>query len=78
MTMTKENRDATRAHFVDIYRRSIHEAESGTMRPNNLASYVAWQNQVIADTLAGKYDHTFTFLQRAHWLETGECPALLT
>ena len=27
--------------------------------------------------LAGEFDHTLTFMQRAHYMQTGECVALL-
>jgi hypothetical protein len=69
--------DRTRSHFADIGRRCIAEARDGTTRVNDLARYVAWREAGIADDLAGRNDHSFTFLQRAHWIQTGDCVLLL-
>lgn len=70
--LTAETIERTRAHFVDIYQRCIEEARDGTTRVNDLESYVAWQLDCISEMESGKGDHSFTFLQRAHWLQTGE------
>lgn len=75
--LTPETMQRTREHFVDIYRECIAEAESGKVWVRNVAEYREWMLSNIADTLAGKSDHTFTFFQRAHWLQTGECVALI-
>lgn len=69
---------ATREHFAQIYRDCIAEAQSGRHRVNDLASYVAWREQAIEDSLAGRGDHTLTFTQHALYLQTGDCPALLS
>ena len=71
------SRLATRQHFHDIDMACIAEAESGAVYVNDLDEYRAWCLQRAADALAGKIDHTFTFQQRAYWIETGECVALL-
>jgi hypothetical protein len=76
--ITPETIQRTREHFAELHRQSIADAKNGVTRVNNLASYVAWQEQAIADGLAGKSDHTFTFMQRAHWLQTGEMVPLLS
>lgn len=76
--ITPETILATREHFAQISRDCIAEVQSGRTRVNDLASYVAWREQAIDDSLAGKGDHTLTFMQRALWLQTGECPALLS
>lgn len=40
--------------------------------------YTAWiDGKGIRDGMAGKGDSSFTFMQRALWLQTGDCPALL-
>ena len=77
VAITPETILATREHFAQIDRDCIEEAVSGAQRVNDLQSYVAWREQSIADGMAGKYDHTVTFMQRALWLQTGDCPALL-
>lgn len=76
VNLTDETIQRTREHFIDIHRRCIEEAQSGQTRVNDLASYVAWQEDCIAD-MADKEQFSVTFLQRAHWLQTGECVALL-
>lgn len=75
--ITQETILRTREHFAEIGRRCIAEAQSGATRVNDLASYVAWREQAIEDSLAGRGDHTLTFMQRALYLQTGDCPALL-
>lgn len=69
--------ERTRRYFADLCGACVAEAESGKVRVNDLSSYVDWQKASAADYLAGKQDHTFTFVQRAHWLQTGESIPLL-
>jgi hypothetical protein len=76
--LTPETMQATREWYAENARQCIAEAESGAVRVNDLPSYVAWREQAIADSLAGKGDHTFAFLQRAHFIQTGECVPLLS
>lgn len=66
----------TREHFAQIGRDCIAEAVSGEVKVGDLAEYVAWREQGIADDIAGKNDHTFTFAQMAHLFDTGECVPL--
>jgi hypothetical protein len=75
--LTSATMRRTREHFADIHRRCIADVVAGRQRVNNPESYIAWQDKAITETLAGKNDHTATFLQRAYWLQTGECVALL-
>lgn len=44
---------------------------------NNLERYRANKLANAQASLAGEYDHTFAFLQKAHYIQTGECVALL-
>lgn len=67
----------TRSHFIDIYKRCINEAVTGQVRVNDLEDYKSWNLKKIEDMEAGKGDHTFTFLQMAHYFETGICVPLL-
>lgn len=76
--IANETIQRTRKHFADIARDCITDAGSGVTFVNDLESYKAWQMSVLDDALTGKMDHTFTFLQRAHWLQTGECLPLLS
>lgn len=75
--LTAETIQTTRQHFADIGQACIDEAVSGVVKVNDLNSYIAWQQQSISDALAGRNDHTLTFLQRAYWLQTCEMIALL-
>lgn len=74
--LTLETIQRTRKHFADIYRACIREAEDGTTRVNNLESYRTWREDAIAEVMTTER-FTVTFLQRAHWLQTGESIALL-
>ena len=71
--ITTQTIDRTREHFAELGRQCIADAKSGATYVNDLPSYVIWQRANIKRFLAGDFDHTFTFLQRAHWLQTGEC-----
>jgi len=44
---------------------------------NDLNRYKEDQQKLANEWLAGQYDHTFTFLQQAYYLQTGICVALL-
>ena len=68
---------ATRKWFVENARKCITEAQSGKTHVNDLASYVAWREQAVEDYLSGKNDNTFTFWQRRHFIQTGECVPFL-
>ncbi len=77
VTITPGTIERTRKHFADLCRACIAEAESGERPVNDLPAYEAWQCESIARVMAGGDDHTLTFMQRAYWLQTGDCPALL-
>lgn len=76
--ITQETIQRTRQHFADIAQGCINEAISGEVKVNNLQSYIEWQHGSIEYALSGKNDFTFTFMQRAYWLQTGEMVALLS
>ena len=77
MTFRPETIAATREHFADIGRQCIADAKAKIIHVNDLPSYIAWREKGIADSLSGAADHSVTFQQHAHYLETGECVALL-
>lgn len=77
IAITHETILKTREHFADNARACINDVRSGTLRPNNPERYIAEEQSLIADILDGKSDHTLTFVQRALWIQTGECPPLL-
>lgn len=70
--------EATREHFAQISRDCINEVQEGRLSVNDIEGYIAWHKKAIADGVAGLGDHSLTFMQRAYWLQTGDCPALLS
>lgn len=77
MKLTQETILITRQWFADNAQACIDQAVSGEVFVNNLGDYIESQMQQIEDCLEGKWDHTFAFQQRAVYIQTGECHALL-
>jgi len=75
--ITQESILKAREWFADNYDACIEEAASGAVFVNDLPSYIIWREKQKAEVLAGKHDHTFTFMQKAHYIQTGESVALL-
>lgn len=76
--LTPETIQATRQWFADNAQACIDEAESGAVRVNDLDDYREWQRRNAREALAGEWDHSFAFRQRAYWIQTGDDgPALL-
>ena len=65
------------------YRQQIDEIRRAHQKRADLlvlAGYTEQREKMAArkaSALAGEFDHTFTFMQRAHYMQTGECVALL-
>lgn len=76
-TLNQKAIQAARQWCADNATACIAEAQSGEVFVNDLPSYIDWQNKRAADALAGKFDSSFTLRQRAHFIQTGECVALL-
>lgn len=87
--ITQETIVRTRRHFADnctlcaasaIEYGSISkdQLQEGKFFVNDLAGYIADRQAVALDFIEGKNDNSFTFWQRAHWLQTGECIALFS
>lgn len=78
--ITEESMQACRQWFIDNQQACIDGALDGTL---GLAShvdvnrYVEFCKQNQQYFASGEGDHTFTFMQRAHYIQTGECVALL-
>lgn len=80
MVLTAETIQATREHFAANIDAQKAEIESGAVKlpaHNPKEKHFARLDERRAAGLAGENDHTLTFLQRAHWLQTGEMVALL-
>lgn len=87
--ITQETIIRTRQHFADnctlcaasaVAYDSIprDQLPEGKFFVNDLISYRRRENQKALDFIEGKNDNSFTFWQRAHWLQTGECVALFS
>lgn len=68
---------ATRQWFADNALACIDEVERGDVKVNDRDSYFSWRRQDHADALAGKFDGSLAFLQRAWFMQTGESIPLL-
>ena len=75
--ITPESIKAARKFYADNASACINDAVSGRVFVNDLPRYITRQAQNGADYLAGKSDNSFTMQQRALYIQTGECPALL-
>jgi hypothetical protein len=78
--LTEQSMQSARQYFADNALACIEEVKNGSIvLPSHTSneSYFTWCMQRHDDFLAGKNDHTFTFLQYAYFLQTGECIALL-
>lgn len=75
--ITQESILKAREWFADNCDDCIAEAVNGDVFVNDLQSYIIWREKEKAEVLAGKHDHTFTFMQKAHYIQTGESVALL-
>lgn len=73
LKLTEETIQKTRQWFADNALGCIEDALSGLVKVNDLPRYVEQQYRRAADSLAGEFDHTRTFAQRALYIETGEC-----
>ena len=75
--LTEASMQAARQWYVDHAQRCIDEVESGAVEVNDVEVYYKWCKGLAEQAMRGDYDHTLSFLQRAHYIQTGECIALL-
>ena len=78
--ITQESTIAARQWCADNCHACIDEVLNGdVILPSHTAplDYFAWQKSQSMKSLAGEYDHTLGFMQKAHYLQTGESVALL-
>lgn len=75
--LTDESIQKAREWFRDNALACIEEVRSGEVKVNDPEEYFAWCNERAKNAMEGKSDHTFAFMQRAHFIQTGECVALL-
>ena len=72
-----EYMEQARDWFIKNCLLCIKEAATGEVFVNDLNEYIKWRKQQIEAYERGENDHTFTFLQRAYFIQTGESVALL-
>nr|WP_156736425.1 hypothetical protein [Mycobacterium sp. E3298] len=75
--LTQDTIQMTREWFAHNAQACIDEVLNGDVKVNDKESYFKWREEQIEEAMSGQYDHTLTFLQRAHHIQTGECVALL-
>lgn len=77
VVITQDSIQKCRQWFADNAQGCINQAKSGEIYVNDLFQYTERQEALTDEYLDGAWDHTFAFLQRAHYIQTGECVALL-
>ena len=66
-----------RQHFADNCKACIDYVKRGRLQVNDREAFIVEQERLAKEHLMGKYDHTFTSRQYAHYLRTGESVPLL-
>jgi hypothetical protein len=75
--LTPESISAARQWYADHWRALQRDAESGSKRVNDLASYRAWCERAAEQALDTEARPSFAMLQRAHFIQTGDSVGLL-
>jgi hypothetical protein len=75
--LTEETIQKTEKWFADNAIACIEEVKSGKVFANDHESYFKWMNDTAKEYIEGTYSVTVAFLQRAYFIQTGECVALL-
>lgn len=78
VAISEETLEKTRKWFADLYRGLAEDARSGKLRTQVPSLYIARQEENARRVLQGDDDRTFTFLQRAYYIQTGECVPLFS
>lgn len=75
--ITPETVTATRQWYAENYQACIDDAISGRVSVSDLPLYIEQMARRKAEALSGQYDHTLNFRQKAVYIQTGECHAIL-
>jgi hypothetical protein len=78
--LTPETIEKTRKHFADNQLKCVNDVNEGVITlPDHVSEESYFESCVRkADQfMSGDFDHSFTFLQRAYWIQTGKDVALL-
>lgn len=70
--ITQETIIKTRQWFANNQDACIAEVANGSVKVNDIEKYVSRCIKNKSDFLDGIYDHGFTFIQRAQFIQTGE------
>ena len=76
--LSDETIQKTRKWFSDNAIACIEEAKSGKVYVNDLEYYTELNIKSSKEYIEGKHDHVFAFLQRAHFIQTGESVPLFS
>jgi hypothetical protein len=79
--ITEESIHACRQWFIDNQQACITGALNGTLGVAshvNVTEYIEACQRKQDSIEVGEQDHTFTFMQRAYYIQTGESVALLS
>lgn len=77
LEITSDAMFKTRKHFIDLSIESIQEVLNGNIKVNDFNDFIKWKTNTIKLINNGGSDHTFTFMQHAHYIQTGNTIALL-
>lgn len=78
VVITEDSLNAARQFFIDNAHAQINAVRCGEMKVNDVDKFIDCKIEAMLDYESGRYDHTFTMMQRAHYIQTGESVALLT
>ena len=71
--ITPETFEATKQYFIDLNKELIRQVKSDELIVNNPDNYVQWKQDNIEYYKNLENTINFTFLQRAYFIQTGDC-----
>jgi len=75
--LTEESMQATRQWFHDNAMQCAEDIRSGETKVDAPEAAIEWYEGLARANLRGGFEHSFTFLQHAYFIQTGESVALL-
>lgn len=75
--LTEQTLLKTDEHFAEICQGCIDEVLRGDVKVNDVDTYVIANSLLKEDYLKGRNRNNLTYMQRAYWIQTGECIGLL-
>lgn len=77
VVITEESLDKARHFFINNLQEQINAVQSGEMKVNDVDRFIDRLIESMLDCAYGHYDRSFTMLQRAYYIQTGESVAML-